>query len=321
MDEQPATHPSQAEEQAQKRASAKARKREGAKARKREKALQVTGEGSTSLAEQKVSKKRAASRSFNDGNYDRYYGYRKQSASNNLEAWTDPRLDLVRAEWFIGCNVLDIGCNVGQLSVEIARRFGAKHMIGIDIDESLVAKARLLLRQRSDVFSRPGGCGCESSNVASSAELPAPTTRVSVEFKALDLISGGTVSPPPPVPPANSLPPGGTELFDTICCFSVTKWVHLNQGDDGLKELFRVVYAMLGPGGRFVLEPQPWRSYKKKYWDSNDLMRSNYKAIQLRPKDFADYLTGTVGFRESEMMAMPKGVERGFRRPIYVFTK
>ena len=50
--------------------------------------------------------------------------------------------------------------------------------------------------------------------------------------------------------------------LDMVTCFSVTKWVHLNQGDEGLMALFRAVHTLLAPGGCFVLEPQPWRSYR-----------------------------------------------------------
>ena len=50
---------------------------------------------------------------------------------------------------------------------------------------------------------------------------------------------------------------------DAIVCLSVTKWVHMNWGDAGVKALFRKVNQLLLPGGMFILEPQPWSSYRK----------------------------------------------------------
>ena len=48
-----------------------------------------------------------------------------------------------------------------------------------------------------------------------------------------------------------------------LCRFSVSKWIHLNGGDAGLRRFFERVYAALVPGGTFVLEAQPRESYIK----------------------------------------------------------
>lgn len=37
-------------------------------------------------------------------------------------------------------DVLDIGCNVGHISIAVARDFGAKSVMGIDIDNKLIGK-------------------------------------------------------------------------------------------------------------------------------------------------------------------------------------
>lgn len=53
-------------------------------------------------------------------------------------------------------------------------------------------------------------------------------------------------------------------FFDTVLCLSLTKWIHLNWGDEGVKNLFRRIFAHLRPGGCLILEAQAYQSYSKK---------------------------------------------------------
>lgn len=102
--------------------------------------------------------------------------------------------------------------------------------------------------------------------------------------------------------------------------FSVTKWIHLFHGDEGIKTLFQRIYEMLSPGGRFVFEPQPWKSYHKRKFTSA-VTSANYDKIELRPKDFPRFLIESVGFRSCEFLQVCQTSAKGFRRPVYVAQK
>ncbi|XP_029625691.1 7SK snRNA methylphosphate capping enzyme [Salmo trutta] len=108
--------------------------------------------------------------------------------------------------------------------------------------------------------------------------------------------------------------------YDVILCFSVTKWVHLNWGDGGLKRLFHRVFRHLRPGGLFVLEPQPWITYGKRKKLTDSIFK-NYHSIRLKPEQFSTYLTSEVGFSSYELIGTPNSSSRGFQRPIYLFHK
>jgi SAM-dependent methyltransferase len=111
----------------------------------------------------------------------------------------------------------------------------------------------------------------------------------------------------------------GTETYDIITCFSVSKHVHLQGGDAALKRLFHRVHAHLRPGGRFILEPQAWRTYRKRKHASVE-SQSNYALLQLRPP-FKAVLMNEVGFESLEDLGVPTEAPAGYRRPMYCFVK
>jgi hypothetical protein len=47
--------------------------------------------------------------------------------------------------------------------------------------------------------------------------------------------------------------------FDCIFCFSVTMWIHLNYGDEGLKQFLISISVQTN---LVVIEPQPWKCYR-----------------------------------------------------------
>eukprot|EP01136_Pigoraptor_vietnamica_P005365 Opistho-1_new@36877 len=110
-----------------------------------------------------------------------------------------------------------------------------------------------------------------------------------------------------------------TAAYDAVLCLSVTKWIHLNWGDDGIRELFSRVFEALRPGGVFVLEAQPWRSYKRRK-GLNDTTRANHAAVQLRPDAFKTHLTEVVGF-EYAGTRDPVAPTKGFDRPLEIYRR
>lgn len=77
---------------------------------------------------------------FQYGNYNRYYGYRNQNQE------IDTRMKFLRKDLFYGKEVLDIGCNVGHVTLCVAQQLGARKVVGIDIDRNLVKAAKQNVR-------------------------------------------------------------------------------------------------------------------------------------------------------------------------------
>ncbi|KAM8794242.1 7SK snRNA methylphosphate capping enzyme [Eudromia elegans] len=256
-------------------------------------------------------RRRQQSRRFQYGNYSRYYGYRVGAAGAE-----DGRLRAMRAEWFRGKEVLDVGCNVGHVALAIARRWGPARVVGLDIDGALIRSARMNIRR------------CLSEDIEAAARAP-PRRGVTRTTTTTDGEGGGGGTFPDNVVfvtgnyvlERDELVAAQRAAFDVVLLLSVTKWVQLNWGDEGLKRLFKRVFRHLRPGGLLLLEPQPWASYAKRKGLTETTYR-NYQRIRLRPEHFPAYLTSAeVGFASCELVATPQHSARGFRRPIYLLRK
>jgi len=58
--------------------------------------------------------------------------------------------------------------------------------------------------------------------------------------------------------------------FDVISCFSITMWIHLHHGDEGLK---RFLSSLASLTHNLIIEPQPWKCYQscRKRWRRNNI--------------------------------------------------
>ncbi|CAH2070495.1 unnamed protein product [Thlaspi arvense] len=248
------------------------------------------------------------------GNYRNYYGYR---ISHDMDE--DPRLKVLKKEWFEGKDCLDIGCNSGIMTIHIAKKFGCRSILGVDIDSRCVEDAHWHLRKfaRTENSAKPNEkkSNSEGSKEQSVSQSNGETKTDGAETK--DLSQVVSFQKENFVQTRNL----DNNRYDTILCLSVTKWVHLNWGDDGLITLFSKIWRLLNPGGIFVMEPQPWKSYESNRRVS-ETASMNYRNIVLRPDRFQEILLDKIGFRTVEdLTSSLSGASKGFDRQILAFQK
>lgn len=232
---------------------------------------------------------------FKYGNYDRYYGYR------NADTFTDIRLEAFQDYSHLFCDktILDIGCNNGLISMAIAKQFNIKSIVGLDIDKTLINRARQKLTTEKKAFT--------NNNLSIAHDQPSGPYPHNVYFKQGNYVL-----------PNATLLDLEKEQFDTILCLSLTKWIHLNNGDDGLKMSFKRMYKQLRPGGCLILEAQDWKSYKRRKKLTKEIAE-HFKNIKLLPAKFDEYLLcPEVGFKNAFSLKLPKHSSNGFSRPIKV---
>ncbi|KAK6103487.1 Bicoid-interacting protein 3 (Bin3) family protein [Brugia pahangi] len=257
----------------------------------------------------KVEKKARDNQRFRYGNYTRYYGSRLEKGSGH-----DPRMKVLKKEWFEKKSVLDIGCNVGYLTLSIAKEYQPRNIVGIDIDAHLVGVARKNIRHYCD-NNVPIVAGFPASFAQRYGPVSAPLTTFSTKFPDNIWFRCENY-----VLEKDELLDAVKEEYDVIMALSITKWIHLNWGDAGIKRFFKRVYRHLRPGGLFILEPQSFETYKKRSKLTKDIS-DMYKAIEFMPNAFQEYLIVDIGFDICQHIDPPKAHTKGFERPIQVYCK
>jgi len=250
---------------------------------------------------------------FQYGNYNQYYGYRNPGKIEDI------RLQHFKSVWFEDKDVLDIGCNIGHITISVAKSSKPSKIVGVDIDKKLIEIARKNVRyyldtQPDEKTRYPRSFPLTYGPLNPVQDSPSsPTQKLkfpnNIQFFDVNYVLE-----------CDELLETVVPEFDTIMCLSTTKWIHLNFGDDGLKRVFRRVYAQLKPGGTFILECQSFSTYKKKK-KLTEIIFNNFKNIKLKPENFADFLIHEVGFSRSEVVALPAHPSKGFQRPLQIFTK
>lgn len=252
------------------------------------------------------SLKRALKRAYVYGNYDKYYGYRAVKGEED-----DPRVQVLNPAWIKGRRCLDVGCNEGVVTLQVVTKLFPYTMKGVDLDPDLIAKAAKHLKATR---SRWTDCLQEMTGaVASTPCQERDIGKVSRTIRALKKVKFHSEE--------WVHNRGSSQCVDTILCFSVSKWIHLNWGDEGLEKFFRKCYRSLTPGGYLVLEPQPWKSYRGAILKvGTRSFPFTLEQLKLRPEDFLTFLVERVGFLVvASLEVKPSG--KGFDRPVYVLQR
>lgn len=230
------------------------------------------------------------------GNYNGYYGYRCDKSE-------DVRLSALshNESLFNGKEILDIGCNDGSLTVALAKRLPIDFITGIDIDANLIARARKNVAHESQAIINNN-----DKNIAKETKFPN-----NIAFRQCNYVLSN-----------DNLLELEEPRYDTILCLSVTKWIHLNFGDDGLKRAFKRMYRSLKENGTLILEAQDWKSYKRRK-NLTPEINTHFKSIKLFPNLFHEYLLSKeIGFESSHSIQLSaEHTANGFKRPVIVYKK
>lgn len=197
------------------------------------------------------------------GNYLFYYGYRYDHSSpfsKEMKNYFDPRIQALSKKsnkYFKNRDVLDIGCNTGMITLMIAKKYLPRKIVGCDIDKKLIDLARKNIHKFLDsnlLDSKKSVSGELTVDKNLIENPPATFTEKKGELLAPIMHSEN----PDASFPNNVLFFSGdycpknddhvndqTPEYDTIMAFSVSKWIHLNNLDEGILRFFQRVFRAL----------------------------------------------------------------------------
>lgn len=160
------------------------------------------------------------------GNFINYYSFHS----------TKERTDSLHPEMFVSSIktqpilCLDIGCNTGELSKEMYLYLkniypnSVIQMLGIDIDSTLIQRAK-------ETNDNPN-INFMVANIMNVADKEVLEKYLKSHAK---------------------------NQFDITFCFSVTMWIHINNGDEGLLQFLSFIQDI---SETILIEPQPWKCYR-----------------------------------------------------------
>uniref|UniRef100_A0A1B6KR85 RNA methyltransferase n=1 Tax=Graphocephala atropunctata TaxID=36148 RepID=A0A1B6KR85_9HEMI len=163
------------------------------------------------------------------GNFNNYYNF--HPVENRVRLLPKYMNYVNKDQGNVVC--LDVGCNTGDLTQalqkHVTKNFKSNEedvncqILAIDLDQDLIAKAT------------------------------AANENEKISFFCVDILTNDFQQLC-----SSFLEQHKRKTFDIVFCFSVTMWIHINYGDEGLKQ-FLVRLSEIAD--LLVVEPQPWKCY------------------------------------------------------------
>jgi 7SK snRNA methylphosphate capping enzyme len=228
--------------------------------------------------------------------------------------------------------------------MQIAEHFNPKMIVGIDVDKRLIDAATASLKRAKYVAAQKakedaplipsssklglnGNLKMIPRSIAASQTIKSAPTALKCQVLAAKMQSSTTESKGTTFPNnvlftcKNIMEyEAPSPKYDVVLCLSVTKWIHLNDGDEGLLRLFRTMYQLTNTGGRLILEYQPWSSYLNRR-KTSERTEQVFDTLKVKPEDFERILVGDIGYRIELRLGTPLSESKGFKRPILVLIK
>lgn len=252
--------------------------------------LQSPAENILKVDNRPPPKKRPEKSKYQYGNHCSYKGFAALTENN------DVRLRVFKQYPYLFQNkdVLDIGCHAGHVTIAIGRMLNPKSVLGIDIASNLISMANHNLSLFVKIpTEKPNNSAATKTSEATTTTCKKKKNNKRDRTKAsgyYPISFGITYKGIPRLPlqineqstsvqndvfPNNvsfktmnyvdvdDVNTNDTQQYDLIICLAVTKYIHLNFGDVGLKSAFKKMFNQLRPGGKLILEAQNWASYER----------------------------------------------------------
>lgn len=199
------------------------------------------------------------------GNFPSYYSF--HSCESRISILPSNLFEVLSSPSSKVYTLLDVGCNSGDLTLQLYKKARQElpsdvcvKVLGIDIDDVLIARANSkVIRGNSKAIGIEEKDGTSATGPSDLIESEGDE-RVEVAdgdevlFAVKDIMN---------LEDQKYL----QEYFNEnqvhlISLFSVTLWIHLNHGDNGIKTLFAFSASLLhNSQGVLLIEPQPWKAY------------------------------------------------------------